>query len=97
MLLRDHCLERGGVRGGRLDQPFGKAHASSAGLLGEQPRLGCGQGEETRLKHVETGARLDVFEQDQRFARAHHAAVPDQEVADDATLEMLHGAGCPPG
>ena len=90
--LRDHRLERRRMRAGRLDQPVGKAHACGCGLFGEQARLGCGQRVETRLEHVEAGARLDVLEQDQRFARAHHAAVPHQDVADDTAFEMLHGA-----
>jgi hypothetical protein len=89
--LRHHGLERRGMIGGRLDQPVREADAL-AGLLGEQPGLGRGQRVEVGLKHVEARPRLDVLEHDQRIAMPHGTAVPDQDLPNDATLEMLHGA-----
>jgi hypothetical protein len=43
-----------------------------------------------RLEGVEAGAGLDVLEHDQRVAGPDPGAVPDQNLADDPALEMLH-------
>ena len=72
-------------------QPVREHHRVEAVALGGQPRLEGGGGAAAAAQQAQGGAGLGIVEPEQHLAGNHLVAVPNQDLADDAAFEMLHG------